>query len=225
MSSDSITIRLDDKRRQLGVWWQKIQHVASGIPLLLAGIDRLDLPGTNGRILAIAEIAVAAALLMMFIREAGKEAQKRLEKSPASSAHAHEHSGPEWFDVVAGVLLILEAVISTHPGGKPLYEHAILYLGIVTLFTGLAHGVLSGFSWKRRFVRVDDAGLRARLSPFRKFNVAWSDVIDIRLGERSVIVVTKEESHEIPLSHYGNAIEIRTAVADWRERKARALSR
>ena len=42
-----------------------------------------------------------------------------------------------------GCCLILEAVHATHPGGKPLYAHALLWVGIVTLVTGLAHGVLA----------------------------------------------------------------------------------
>jgi hypothetical protein len=221
MSPESITIQLDDKRRQLGALWQKVQHVIGGVPLLMAGIDRFQGATGSGRALAVAEIVVAATLLAMFVRDVRRMARARFGKMVTPSAHAH--AGPDWFDVVAGLLLILEAVLTTHPGAKPLYERALFYLGAATLFTGLAHGLLSGLSWKRRFVRIDSAGIRARLSPFRKFNLPWGDIVDIRLGERSVILLTKGDSHVIPLSHYGNAIEIRTALADWRERKAHVL--
>ena len=134
----------------------------------------------------------------------------------------HPHKGPEWFDVLAGTLLIVEAVLSMHPGSKPLYQHALLYLGLSTVLTGLAHGMLSNLSWKRRFIRVDDDGLHVRLSRFRKFDVAWTDVVDIRLGERNAIVVTKSGSHTIPLSRYLNARDIADALADWRDRHALA---
>lgn len=219
MPPESITIQLDDKRRKLAAWWQKVQHIVGGAPLLLAGVNRFQLSAGMGRALALVEISVAGALLAIFVRDV-RNAVRQRGASPKSQPHGTAHSGPDWFDVVAGLLLILEAVLATHPGDKPLYEHAILYLGATTLVAGLAHGPLTGLSWKRRFVRIDSAGIRARLSPFRKFNVSWADIIDIRLGERSVIVMTKGSSHPIPLNHYGNAIEIRTALADWRERKA-----
>lgn len=218
MSPESITIQLDDKRRRIGAWWQKAQHIIGGVPLLLAGVDRFQVATGAGRALALAEIAFAGALFVMFVRDVRREVRTIRIKPGASPTHAR--AGPEWFDVVAGILLMLEAVLRTHAGGKPLYEHAILYLGVAALVTGLAHGPLSGQSWKRRFVRIDSAGIRARLSPFRKFNVPWSDIVDIRLGERSVMLMTRGESETIPLKRYSNAIEIRTALADWRERKA-----
>jgi hypothetical protein len=112
MSSKTVTISLDDKRKKVGVWWQKLQHVIGGVPF--------------------------------------------------------------------------------------------------------------GLSRKRRFIRVDDAGLHVYLTRFTKFDVGWTDVIDIRLGERNAIVVTKGGSHTIPLNRYLNARDITNALADWRDRQALA---
>jgi hypothetical protein len=84
--------------------------------------------------------------------------------------------------------------------------------------------VIANLSRNRRFIRVDDAGLHVRLTRFRKFDVDWTDVIDIRLGERNAIVVTKHGSHTIPLNRYLNARDITDALADWRDRHALARS-
>ena len=65
MTAPAITITLDDKRKRLGVWWQKLQHGVGGVPLLMAGVARLQAPGGGGDLLAIAEIAVAAVLLVL----------------------------------------------------------------------------------------------------------------------------------------------------------------
>ena len=224
MSPKSVTISLDDKRKKVGVWWQKFQHVIGGAPLLFAGVHRLETPGEGRHWLAIAEIAIAALLLVLFVRDVRAEAVARVRNSALAEPYTrpHTHKGPEWFDVVAGALLIVEAVLSMHPGSKPLYQHALLYLGLTTVLTGLAHGTLANLSWKRRFIRVDDGGLHVRLTRFKKFDVDWTEVIDIRLGERNAIVVTKGGSHTIPLSRYLNARDITTALADWRDRHALA---
>jgi hypothetical protein len=215
MSPESITIPLDDKRRQIGVWWQKLQHVIGGAPLLVAGINRLEAPGGEGRLFAIAEIVVSIVLLAMFARDLRSAAATRMGKS--ERAEAREHSGPDWFDVVAGLLLILEAVRSVHPGGKPLYQHALLYTGAVTLLTGLAHGLLTNLSRRRRFIRIDDAGLHVRLSRFRKFDIASPDLIEMQLHEDAAVLVSESGRHLIPLSRYGNASEIRAALKEWHD--------
>ncbi|MDQ2767365.1 MAG: hypothetical protein M3Y30_09440 [Gemmatimonadota bacterium] len=226
MSPKSVTVSLDDKRQKLGVWWQKLQHVIGGVPLLLAGVRRLETPGDSAHWLAIVEIAFALLLLALFVRDVRAEAAARMRNRALAEPYTtpHTHNGPEWFDVVAGTLILIEAVLSTQAGGKPLYQRALFYLGLATLVTGLAHGLLANLRWKRRFVRVDDSGLHVRLSRFTKFDVEWTDVIDIRLGERNAIVVAKTGSHTIPLNRYLNARDITTALADWRDRHALARS-
>jgi hypothetical protein len=224
MSPKSVTISLDDKRRRLGMWWQKLQHVIGGAPLLLAGVHRLENPSSGGHWLAIAEVVFATLLLALFVRDVREEAARHTKNRSLAEpfTRPHQQTGPEWFDVVAGALLIVEAALSTHPGSKPLYERAIFYLGLSTVLTGLARGALENLSWKRRFIRVDDDGVHVRLSRFRKFDAAWTDVVDIRLGERNAIVVTKSGSHTIPLSRYLNSRAITDALADWRDRHALA---
>ena len=224
MSPKTVTISLDDKRKRLGVWWQKMQHVIGGVPLLLAGVHCLQAPSRGGHWLAIVEIVMAASLLALFVRDVRAEALRHLtnRKLAEPFTRPHPHKGPEWFDVTAGALLIVEAVLSMQPGSKPLYQHALLYLGLSTVLTGLLHGTLANLSWKRRFIRVDDEGLHVRLSRFTRFDASWTDVIDIRLGERNAIVVTKSGSHTIPLSRYLNARDITNALADWRDRHALA---
>jgi len=224
MSPNSVTISLDDRRYKIGAWWQKLQHVIGGGPLLLAGVRRLATPRGAGHWFAIAEIAIATLLLVLFMRDISAEAMAHMKNSALAEPFTQPHvrKGPEWFDVTAGALLIVEAVLSADPGGKPLQEHAILYLGLAILLTGLARDTLASLSRGRRFIRVDDGGLHARLTSFRKFDIDWTDVIDIRLGERNAIVVTKRGSHTIPLNRYLNARDITTALADWRDRHALA---
>lgn len=220
MSPEGVTIRLDDRRRNLAAWVQKAQHVIGGAPLLLAGLRRITAPGSHGDLFAIAEILVAAVLLVMFARDLRVEVVRRVPKSELHEPPHDAHAGPEWIAVLAGVLLILEAAHAGHPGSKPLYERANLYLGAVTLLTGLAHGFLSTLAWKNHFIRIDDAGIHVRLSRFRKFEVAWADIIDAEFHNDAVIVHSSDGRRLIPLGRYGNATEIRETLREWFARRA-----
>ena len=213
MTPAPITIVLDDKRKRLGVWWQKLQHAVGGVPLLIAGAHRLQAPGGGGDLLAIAEIAVAAVLLVLLARDLRAEAVAAL-RAPSRGA-AHKHAGPDWFDIAAGALLILEAVHSAHPGGKPFYERPAFTLGVATGMIGLLHGRLARLSWKRRSIHLDEHGVRARTSRFGRFQVAWTDVRDIRFTDSAIVLDTTGGSHKIPLRRYRNAAEIRAAFMQW----------
>jgi hypothetical protein len=202
----------------MGLWWQKLQHALGGVPLLIAGVHRLRTPGGAGDLLAIAEIVVAAVLLVLLARDLRSEAATLRAPAPdAPHAHAapHAHGGPDWFDVAAGALLILEAVHSVHPGGKPFYARPAFLLGILTGLVGLFHAQLARLSWKRREIHLDESGVRARLSRFRHFEVAWTEVRDIRIGDNAIVLDTATESYKIPLRRYRNAAEVRAAFERW----------
>jgi hypothetical protein len=218
MTSPPVTILLDDKRRRVGLWWQKLQHGIGGVPLLLAGVHRLQSPGGGGDLFAIAEIAVAGVLLVLLARELRSEAAALRARDGEASQHApssHAHAGPDWVDVVAGALLIIEAGHSVHPGGKPIYAHATFLAGIATAMVGLFHGKLARLSWKRREIRFDESGVHVRTSRFRRFSVAWSDVRGIRITQASIAIETIKGSRAIPLWPYRNAGEIRAAFERW----------
>ena len=220
MTPPAITIVLDDKRKRLAQWWQKLQHAVGGVPLLIAGVHRFQAPGGKGDLLAIAEIVVAAVLLVLLARDLRSEAVAQLRTPAPEAPHTHAHAGPDWFDVVAGALLILEAVHSAHPGGKPFYERPVFVLGVATGMIGLFHGKLAKLSWKRREIHLDEHGVRARTSRFRGFSVPWSDIRDIRITDRAIIIDTISASHTITLRRYRNAAEIRTAFMQWEAARA-----
>jgi hypothetical protein len=217
----SITIVLDDKRKRLAQWWQKLQHAVGGVPLLVAGVHRFQAPGGKGDLLAIAEIVVAAVLLLLLARDLRSAVPKLRTHTPeAPHAHTHAHAGPDWFDVVAGALLILESIDSAHAGGKPFYERPAFLLGVATAAIGLLHAKLASLSWKRREIQLDESGVRARTSRFRHFSVAWTDVRDIRITDSTIVIDTASGSHAIPLRRYRNAAEIRAAFVQWEGARA-----
>jgi hypothetical protein len=221
MASDVITIYLDDKRQALATWWQKLQHAIGGAPLLVAGMHALRDPVLGHRVLAVAEIIVAVVLLVTLVRELRAEVRTRRNSNEA--AHAHHGHGPDWFDVAAGVLLILEAWHLSQRGGKAFYLRPYFLLGMVTLLLGVFHGPYSDLILRRRYLRLDDSGVHGRLSRFRRISAPWQDVRGIRVDAREAVIETTSRSFTISLKRYQNAGAIREALAGWRERRLVAI--
>ncbi|MDB4910848.1 MAG: hypothetical protein JWO39_1671 [Gemmatimonadetes bacterium] len=213
MTPPAITIILDEKRKRLGALWQKLQHAIVGVPLLIAGVHRLRMPGGGGDLLAITEIVVAAVLLVLLARDLRAEAALQLRREPPIASHAD--GGPEWIDVVAGALLIIEAVHAAREGGKPLFERATFFLGVTTAAIGLLHGRIAQLSWKRREIHIDEHGVRVRTSRLRDFDASWADIRDIRFSGTSISIETVTTSQTITLGRYRNANEIRAAFEQW----------
>jgi hypothetical protein len=158
-------------------------------------------------------------------RDRGDRGRRRAARAPRArpplggrceATHSRTgRAGPHWFDVVAGALLILEAAHSAHQGGKPFYARPAFLAGIATATIGLFHHRIAQLSWKRREIRLDEQGVHARTSRFRRFHVEWADVRDIRVTENAIVIDTASRSHTIPLRRYRNAAEIRTAFSQW----------
>ncbi|MDQ2931845.1 MAG: hypothetical protein M3Y05_13670 [Gemmatimonadota bacterium] len=223
MSPSPITILLDDRREHFVIWAQKLQHAVGGVPLLFAGIHRLQAPGGSGELLAYAEILVAAVLLGMLARDL-RALRRRVARPPATSAsddhartdsHSHAHAGANWFDVIAGTMLIVEAIHASSLGGKAFFARPNFLLGTVTIVIGLLHGMLARRSSRRRELRLDENGVHARLSRFTAFSVPWNEVRAIRLTNSAAIIDTTAGAHTIRLRRYGNASRIRAALEEW----------
>ncbi|MEO6211732.1 MAG: hypothetical protein ABIQ10_16605 [Gemmatimonadaceae bacterium] len=223
MSPSPITIVLDDRREHFGIWLQKLQHAVGGVPLLFAGIHRLQAPGGSGELLAYAEILVAAMLLGMLARDL-RALRGRVARPPVTSdsddhvhtdSPLHTHAGANWFDVIAGTMLIVEAIHASSLGGKAFFARPNFLLGTVTIVVGLLHGMLARRRSRRRELRLDESGVHARLSRFSAFSVPWNEVRAIRLTDTAAIIDTAAGTHTIRLRRYGNAGRIRAALEEW----------
>ena len=102
---------------------------------------------------------------------------------------------------------------AAHQGGKPFYARPAFLLGIATGLVGLFYARLAALSWKRGEIHLDETGVRARLSRFRRFSVTWAELRDIRVTDSAIVLSTATESHRVPLWRYRNAAEIRAAFA------------
>lgn len=91
--------------------------------------------------------------------------------------------------------------------------HKHFALGLLTTLVGVLTLVVGLFAERiehLRVLEVSDAGIRMRLSKFRRFNVKWTDVAEVRLSEKDArIITTTGASRVVPLARLVNRDEVR----------------
>ena len=200
-------IYLQDRRLQAADLLTKLQHVFGGFPLLFIGLRRIT-SGERDWPMAILEIAIAAVVLVTFVREV------RQTLRPQEHGHSSAwHAAVGWFDLAAGGLLIFEAFHQPHV--KPGYLRPPFLSGVVTIGIGLLHGRFRSWRDRRRYLKIDADGLQCRLSPFRRFRFAWSDLKSVEVAEKTIVFQPKEgPARTMRLRSYGNSDEIREAISN-----------
>ncbi len=197
-------IYLEDKRREMAAWVQKLQHLVAGVPLFFVGIG--NLAEEAERPMAILEIAVALGVFATFAVEL-RAARRH------ASGHAHGHPRMGWFDLAAGGLLIFEAFHGAHH--KPGYLRPQFLSGVVTLALGLFHAPMHRFRQRRHYLKLDEAGMELRRAPFRRLTVPWAELASVDLTQHEAILRRKDgRSHTIPLKRFRNINALREGIAD-----------
>lgn len=94
--------------------------------------------------------------------------------------------------------------------------HKHFALGVLTTLVGVLTLVVGLFAERierLRVLEVSDTGIRMRLSKFRRFNVRWDDVAEVRLSEREAqIITTTGASRVVPLARLVNRGEVREVL-------------
>jgi hypothetical protein len=200
----STVIYLEDTRREIATWVPKIQHLIAGVPLFFVGISKLA--DEAERPIAMVEMAVALGVFATFAVEL-RAAHRHLK----SGAHSHAPVG--WFDLAAGCLLIFEAFHGVHH--KPGYLRPQFASGVVTLLLGFFHARLHGFHRRRRYLKLDDAGLEYRPGPFRRIHVPWQDLASVDVQSNEAILHRKDGSrYKMRLGRFRNGKSARQGLAD-----------
>jgi hypothetical protein len=98
-----------------------------------------------------------------------------------------------------------------------------VFLAVITLALGLAHGRIAAFSARRRALRVTAHGISIRRRPFGRFTRRWDQVRDITIDAREAVVHTHDGTkRRIDLQDLQNAPEVIAALEEGRRRTAAA---
>jgi hypothetical protein len=209
-------VPLRSRRRDRGLFAQKLQHAIPAGPLLFAGVQAIA-HGEHGLALALAlfEIATSALLIGTVAREL-----RAVTRPAGPSAHAAHH-GIDWVHVFAAAVLLAEVMEHyhlTHHIRRPTLLTAFLTLGL-----GLFHARLQRLSERRRALRVDDEGLQIGGNFFRTFRARWEEIASIEVGDRYASIKTADgRERRLNLADLHGAGQVRAALADAQSRAAAA---
>lgn len=177
------------KRRLIGQLIQKIQHVASSLPLLFDGLHRAS--GFEWRAwtfwLGTAELATGVIVLAAFVLAV--RAVRRATAHDAPGAAGHAHHGPDWLDVFLGVMLAVEVLVHYEETGH--WRRPMILLSVATLIVGVFHGQIAAWGVRKRSLKVTDTGLVVPRRFFRTLKGSWPELDRIDITPASAQIVTR----------------------------------
>jgi hypothetical protein len=196
-SGAAVTIPLHDRRLRIAERFQIVQDIASAAVLVPASLDRLHSPDPLARIFAWIALAAVALLAIATLRELRDDRD--------------EFKAVSWTNLFVGMILITESLLQTHEGAKLI--RPALVTGLTSLFLAFAQNRLRRRRARKSMLTITDHGIAARMSRFRTFDVAWTDVAGITEQRRALTFTLRDgTSHRIRLRFYDNADEIRAAI-------------
>ena len=195
-----MVVHLHDRRVVAAGLVQKLQHAIAGFPLLFLGIQHL---GEEGELpVAILEIAIAVLVLATFAREL----------RAATKTHA-SHAKVDWFDLAAAAMMMFESLHGVHH--KPFYLRAPFVAAVFTTAIALLHGKIHARQAKKRYVKLDEKGLEARMGLFRRFSLGWDELDRIHIAQDKAVFHRNDgKRHTIGLRMLGNHEEVRKHISD-----------
>jgi hypothetical protein len=189
MADNQIIVRLKPtlarKRKMM------IGDALPGFILLVNGITELMDPSEHGKY-ALLNILVGIAVIIAFRIELKHE-------SPTKQKTV------KWFDVIAGLVLIVEALNHYHTG--KIFQPAIFYCltGIIIICRGIFHAQFPTF----RKLTCNDSGFVLHPNPFRLYKVRWNNLVAVELVKETLHIKTSTgKIYKVNLHRYENRDEI-----------------
>lgn len=130
------------RRRAKARLMQKAQHAVPGVVLMIHGAQALgENPHGWHLLLAVAEVAVSAAVIVAFLKAA-----RALQAQLKNGGVPHVHTGIDWVDILLGAMLFTEVWAKYMENGH--IARPTLLLGVVMIFFGLFGGKF--IAWKQQ---------------------------------------------------------------------------
>jgi hypothetical protein len=146
-----------------------------------------------------------AALAIVVIRGIINLRRNRDASSPGTSV----------IGVFGGLATLAEGVHRLHTA-QFTFGHRHFALGVLTTFAGLlttAVALMMERLEHRRALTISDDGIRMRLNRFRRFDVPWTDIVEINLTEKEArLVSSSAKARIVPLGRLVNREEVSEAL-------------
>ena len=166
-----VKLHLTERRRRSLL----INDTYPGMMIIVAGVSMLQSGQFN--LLAFGNIIAGIALIRFGVKE--------WRSSPEKESH-----GIQWFDVIGGVVTILDAMAIYKPWKG--FQPAWLYfaVGLAVIAKGLFNIKIPGF---RRLTIFTD-GFKIRTSPFSALESKWSEIEILSFDDSKIHLTSKNNA-------------------------------
>ncbi len=204
-----IAVPVRYRRSQKGQFAQKLQHAIPSFIVLGDGISHLS-HNPRGAELALGVAEVVAAVLVIGTVARGFRQLRRQLSTPSDDVHVHH--GVDWIDICLGGMLSVEAYAKYAATAH--IPRPTIVLAIAMFAIGLLHGRLAAWGDSRRELRVSADGISMpSRRPFSRVTMAWAEVAEIEVGDRSAVVVaTDGRTTRVDLTEVMQPAAIRDAL-------------
>jgi len=173
MSTETLHLKLTQRARRR----QHLSHLSPALLLIMLGVQALLGREQENRGIAMLGLVAGLALLVA------------LQKEFRRKQHSHGRVG--WFDVIAGVVIILEGAHELHPGRWFQPGILLMVIGAVTMAVGFLHHRLPKL---RKLTCSSDRGFSIRVRPAVRLSMPWDKVEAVELENQHLLIRCTDES-------------------------------
>lgn len=174
MAERTLKLQLTESARR----GQMMYHATPGVMLIVYGVSSLMSGHPEHLWVDVLGIVAGLALLSSLKREL--------------KGKCHGHSRVAWFDVLAGIVVIIEGYHKLHPGKWFQPGTLLMLVGLMFILIGIFHEKINGF----RQLTCTDTGFTVRTRLIRFFSGQWKDIKSFALEGNSLVIQRKDNSTE-----------------------------
>jgi hypothetical protein len=124
------------------------------------------------------------------------------------SLKQHERQKIEWYDLVSGIVLMLNAATMYKPGG---FQPAHLYFAASVLIILKALSIIEPISLFRRLTISND-GFTLKTGPFSWYHFSWNEIIRLEIRDHVLNITTPKGQRQISLKKIADTEEMNSAL-------------
>jgi len=172
MAERTLKLQLSERAKR----GQMMYHAVPGVYLLVNGVS--NLLGGHTEHLWVDLLGIAAGLALFFVLK--RELKHK----------GHSHSKIAWFEVFAGIVVVIEGYHKLHPNEWFQPGTVQMLAGLLFVAVGLFHERLLAF----RTLRCTDDGFAMRIRPIYRVSGKWADIKSVALDGNKLVITNKDGS-------------------------------
>lgn len=154
-------------------------HSIPGLVLIIAGVASLKEGWHEHSWIDLLGLIAGLLLVVSLVRE-------------LKAKDEHSHKKIAWFDVLAGIVIMLEGYHKLHPGEWFQPGSVLMFVGALLFFIGLFHSKLPTV----RQLKCTAEGFTVRIRPIYSFSDKWANIKSFSLDKNTLLIRKTDDSVE-----------------------------